>query len=82
MAPLYGSAAPGYAVTMRSVAVREALAGTVWHTGCRNWYVDENGEDPNQWPWTWSGYRRRTATLAPGAYALRTSDRSPTASLG
>jgi hypothetical protein len=32
--------------------LRAALAGTVWHTGCTNWYVDENGHDPNQWPWT------------------------------
>ena len=50
--------------------LRVALAGTVWHSGCTNWYVDENGNDPSQWPWTWSAYRRRTATLAPGAYAL------------
>ena len=44
--------------------------GTVWHTGCTNWYVDENGNDPNQWPWLWSTYRRRTAALEPGAYEL------------
>ena len=50
--------------------LRAALTGTVWHSGCRNWYVDENGNDPNQWPWVWSAYRRRTAELAPGAYAL------------
>jgi cation diffusion facilitator CzcD-associated flavoprotein CzcO len=50
--------------------LREALAGTVWHSGCTNWYVDENGNDPSQWPWTWSQYRRRTAQLEPGAYAL------------
>jgi cation diffusion facilitator CzcD-associated flavoprotein CzcO len=50
--------------------LREALAGTVWHTGCTNWYVDENGNDPNQWPWLWSDYRRRTARLEPGAYEL------------
>jgi cation diffusion facilitator CzcD-associated flavoprotein CzcO len=50
--------------------LRAALAGTVWHSGCSNWYVDENGNDPSQWPWTWSAYRRRTAELAPGAYAL------------
>ena len=48
--------------------LRAALAGTVWHTGCTNWYVDENGNDPNQWPWLWSTYRRRTARLEPGAY--------------
>jgi cation diffusion facilitator CzcD-associated flavoprotein CzcO len=51
-------------------SLRAALARTVWHTGCTNWYVDERGNDPSQWPWTWLEYRRRTATLDPGAYAL------------
>lgn len=50
--------------------LRAALEDTVWHTGCTSWYVDENGNDPNQWPWLWSTYRRRTAKLEPGAYAL------------
>ena len=54
--------------------LREALAGTVWHSGCTNWYVDEDGNDPSQWPWPWSAYRRRTAKLAPGAYRF---DRAP-----
>jgi hypothetical protein len=50
--------------------LRAALSGTVWHTGCTNWYVDENGHDPNQWPWLWSAYRRRTARIEPDAYEL------------
>jgi cation diffusion facilitator CzcD-associated flavoprotein CzcO len=50
--------------------LRAALAHTVWHSGCTNWYVDENGYDPNQWPWTWSQYRRRVTQLDPAAYAL------------
>jgi cation diffusion facilitator CzcD-associated flavoprotein CzcO len=50
--------------------LRTALADTVWHTGCTNWYVDENGDDPNNWPWLWSNYHRRTAKLDPAAYAL------------
>jgi cation diffusion facilitator CzcD-associated flavoprotein CzcO len=50
--------------------LRAALAGTVWHTGCTNWYVDENGNDPNQWPWLWSAYRKRTARIEPGTYEL------------
>jgi cation diffusion facilitator CzcD-associated flavoprotein CzcO len=49
--------------------LRAALEGTVWHSGCRNWYVDERGFDPSQWPWTWRAYGQRTRTLAPGAYA-------------
>ena len=48
--------------------LRAALLETVWHTGCTSWYVDENGNDPSQWPWLWSTYRRRTARLEPGAY--------------
>ena len=50
--------------------LRSALSRSVWHTGCTSWYVDENGHDPNQWPWLWSTYRRRTAQIQPGAYAL------------
>jgi cation diffusion facilitator CzcD-associated flavoprotein CzcO len=50
--------------------LRAALSRTVWHTGCTSWYLDENGNDPNQWPWLWHDYRRRTEKLAPGAYEL------------
>jgi hypothetical protein len=50
--------------------LRAALADTVWHSGCTSWYVDENGNDPSQWPWLWNTYRRRTARLEPGAYEL------------
>ena len=50
--------------------LRAALAGTVWHSGCTNWYVDEHGNDPNQWPWLWTTYKRRTASLEAGAYEL------------
>lgn len=49
--------------------LRGALAGTVW-TGCSNWYLDEDGHSPNQWPWRWGTYDRRTRRLEPGAYAL------------
>jgi cation diffusion facilitator CzcD-associated flavoprotein CzcO len=59
--------------------LRTALAKTVWHSGCSNWYVDENGNDPSNWPWTWSAYRRRTERLAPGAYEL-SRDETPVAS--
>ena len=50
--------------------LREALAETVWHSGCTSWYLDENGNDPNQWPWLWSTYRRRAERIEPGAYEL------------
>ena len=50
--------------------LRQALRRTVWHSGCTNWYVDEHGNDPSQWPWSWSEYRRRSARLDPAAYAV------------
>jgi len=50
--------------------LREALAGSVWHSGCTSWYVDEKGNDPSNWPWRWATYRRRTERLEPGAYEL------------
>jgi hypothetical protein len=61
--------------------LRDALSETVWHTGCTSWYVDENGNDPNQWPWLWSTYRRRAERIAPGAYELGVSraEREPVA---
>lgn len=62
--------------------LRDALAQTVWHTGCTNWYVDENGHDPNQWPWLWSAYRRRTAAIAPGTYRLSDGVRSLVGAVG
>jgi cation diffusion facilitator CzcD-associated flavoprotein CzcO len=51
--------------------LRAALNETVWHTGCTSWYLDENGNDPNQWPWRWTTYRRRAQELPPEAYALQ-----------
>jgi hypothetical protein len=53
--------------------LREALAKSVWHTGCTSWYLDKNGNDPNQWPWLWNTYRRRTAEVSPRAYELSAS---------
>ncbi|HVL94559.1 MAG TPA: NAD(P)/FAD-dependent oxidoreductase [Solirubrobacteraceae bacterium] len=50
--------------------LRAALSKTVWHTGCTSWYVDERGNDPSQWPWLYTAYRRRTARLEPHAYEL------------
>ncbi|HEX8085943.1 MAG TPA: NAD(P)/FAD-dependent oxidoreductase [Solirubrobacteraceae bacterium] len=50
--------------------LRAALATTVWHSGCTNWYVDEDGNDPSQWPWLWSQYRKRTEKLDRDAYVV------------
>jgi cation diffusion facilitator CzcD-associated flavoprotein CzcO len=50
--------------------LRAALAQSVWATGCSSWFVDANGNNPSQWPWQLSAYRRRTKRLDPAAYEL------------
>ena len=49
--------------------IKQALPNTVW-TGCGNWYLDDSGHSPNQWPWRWATYTRRTRQLEPGAYLV------------
>src|SRR5438477_87098 len=48
---------PTEAATARfNRAFRRATEGTVWLTGCRNWYLDRNGV-PDVWPWTIARFR-------------------------
>lgn len=36
-------------------SIRDAMEGTVWVSGCRSWYLDQNG-NPATWPWTIERY--------------------------
>ena len=36
-------------------AVRAALPGTVWATGCNSWYIDKHGNIAS-WPWTFEKF--------------------------
>ena len=38
-------------------AVKDAMKGTVWVTGCKSWYLDKNG-NPTLWPWTFERYEQ------------------------
>ena len=35
----------------------DAMGGTVWVTGCRSWYLDDNGI-PATWPWTFDRFQQ------------------------
>jgi cation diffusion facilitator CzcD-associated flavoprotein CzcO len=49
---------PSAAATTRfNAAFRRAMRGTVWLTGCSNWYLARNGI-PDVWPWTIGRFRR------------------------
>jgi len=51
--------------------VQRRMNGTVWSTGCKSWYLDEQGNNPTLWPdWTWR-FRRRTARFNPQEYVIR-----------
>ena len=51
--------------------IDERSARTVWVTGGGdNWYVNERGENTNNWPGAWLEYRRRTKRINPGDYRV------------
>ncbi|MGR8949734.1 MAG: flavin-containing monooxygenase [Gammaproteobacteria bacterium] len=52
---------PTEAATKRfNQAVKDAMKGTVWVTGCKSWYLDKNG-NPTLWPWTFERYQEEMA---------------------
>ncbi|MBM3558100.1 MAG: NAD(P)/FAD-dependent oxidoreductase [Alphaproteobacteria bacterium] len=46
----------GEATSRFNRAIREAMPGTVWVTGCRSWYLDKTGF-PAMWPWPFEKFR-------------------------
>jgi cation diffusion facilitator CzcD-associated flavoprotein CzcO len=44
------------------------MAGTVWSTGCRSWYIDATGRNSTLWPGSTWAYRRRMRRFDPAAY--------------
>ena len=51
--------------------VDAAMAGTVWTTGCRSWYLDAAGRNSTLWPGSVGAFRRRVAPFDPSEYRLR-----------
>ncbi len=48
--------------------LQERLAGTVWASGCRSWYLDENGRNTTLWPGYTVEYWWRTRRFDPARY--------------
>jgi hypothetical protein len=51
---------------------QEQLAGSVWQSGCRSWYVDEAGNNSSNWPGFQLEYRARTRRIDRGDYVAAT----------
>jgi cation diffusion facilitator CzcD-associated flavoprotein CzcO len=49
----------------------EATKGTIWVTGCRSWYLDEDGI-PAAWPWTLQRFREEMQAPEFSDFDLRT----------
>lgn len=49
---------------------REAAKRTIWATGCRSWYLDDDGL-PTAWPWTFDRFREETAAPRLADYEMR-----------
>jgi formate-dependent nitrite reductase cytochrome c552 subunit len=48
--------APSHEATERfNQALRSAMKGTVWQTGCKSWYFDKNG-NVQLWPWSFEQF--------------------------
>ncbi|WP_433048681.1 flavin-containing monooxygenase [Dactylosporangium sp. CS-033363] len=48
--------------------VDRRMAGTVWATGCRSWYIDATGRNSTLYPGSTWGYRRRMRRFDPRSY--------------
>lgn len=45
--------------------VQTALRSTVWNSGCTSYFLDQNGRNSTNWPWTTFHLRRRLGRFAP-----------------
>ncbi len=49
-------------------AIQLALKKTVWNSGCSSYFIDRNGNNSTNWPWTTWYMRWRLARLRPGDF--------------
>ena len=42
-----------------NAAVQSSLQKTVWNSGCSSYFIDKNGRNSTNWPWTTFFMRRR-----------------------
>lgn len=71
------AAAPGASITVTPRAlqgynqgVQNALKKTVWNSGCSSYFIDRNGNNSTNWPWTTWYLRRRLRRLRWGDFKL------------
>jgi cyclohexanone monooxygenase len=53
-----------------NLSVQSALQRSVWNSGCSSYFIDKNGRNSTNWPWTTFAMRRRLARFEPGDYMI------------
>lgn len=53
-----------------NAALQRRMRGTVWSTGCRSWYLDQDGKNFTLWPGFTFTYRRLTKRFDVGSYVV------------
>ena len=53
-----------------NLSVQSALQRSVWNSGCSSYFIDKNGRNSTNWPWTTFAMRRRLAQFEPGDYMI------------
>ncbi|WP_348650337.1 NAD(P)-binding domain-containing protein [Verrucosispora sp. WMMA2044] len=51
--------------------VQSKMTGTVWASGCRSWYLDDNGRNTTLWPSMTRSFRQRTRRFDHENYVLQ-----------
>jgi cation diffusion facilitator CzcD-associated flavoprotein CzcO len=49
---------------------REAAKTTIWNSGCKSWYLDDDGL-PTAWPWTFDRFREEMARPCLADYEMK-----------
>ena len=54
-----------------NASIHAKLGDSVWQTGCKSWYVNENGKNTTLWPgFTWQ-FRQQTRRFDAAQYLVR-----------
>jgi cation diffusion facilitator CzcD-associated flavoprotein CzcO len=53
-----------------TVKIQSSLQRTVWNSGCTSYFIDRNGRNSTNWPWTTFYMRWRLRHFKPGDYRI------------
>ena len=50
--------------------IQTALQSRVWNSGCSSYFIDKNGHNSSNWPWTTWYMRRRLSRFKPSDFLI------------